>query len=64
MLVDGGLTPPVGVGRAIYLNDAAHADLGGDFIGAEARAGRERHSFRGLYEPDGRAERITLLDSS
>ena len=41
--LDGDLTPEVGVRRAIHLPHAAHADLGGDFIGAEARARRQRH---------------------
>jgi hypothetical protein len=60
--LNGDLTPQVGVGGAIYLTLAAHADLGGDFIRAEARAGGERQSFTGLYEPDGRAEQLLLIN--
>ena len=45
--------------RAVHFAHPAHANLGGDFIRAEARAGGESQSFRGLYGRGGRAERIT-----
>ena len=39
--LDRDLTFQLGVGRAIHLAHAAFADLGGDFVDAEARAGSE-----------------------
>jgi hypothetical protein len=41
--LDGDATFQIGVGRPIHLPHTAHADLGGDFIRAEARAGDDRH---------------------
>ena len=38
----------VGIGRAVDLTHAASADLGGDFVGAEADAGGKRQAC-GLY---------------
>ena len=58
--LDGDLALQVGVGRPIHLTHPADADLGGDFIGAEARAGSESQSLRrGLYGPHGSPDGLT-----
>ena len=41
--LDGDLPLQVRVSSAIHLTHAAHSDLGGDFIRAEAGASSERH---------------------
>ena len=43
--LDGDLTLQLRVRRPIHLAHAAFADLGGDFIDAEAGAGGEGHGF-------------------
>ena len=44
--LDGDGALEVGIGRAVDLTHAAHADLSGDFIGAEARANSHSHGKR------------------
>ena len=44
--LDGDLPLQVGVGRAIHLAHPAHADLGGDFVRAEAGARSQSHKVR------------------
>ena len=41
--LDGDLPLQLGVRRSIHLAHSAHADLGGDFVRAEASAWGERH---------------------
>ena len=58
--LDGDLALQLRVGRPIHLAHPACADLGGDFVGAEARAGSEGQSLRrGLYGPHGSPDGLT-----
>ena len=58
--LDRDLTLQLGVGRPIHLPHPAFADLGGDFVDAEAGAGSEGQWLRrGLYGRDGSADEMT-----
>ena len=57
--LDGDLTLQLRVRRPIDFPHPTHAELRGDFVDAEAGAGREGQAIRGLYGRDGRADRIT-----
>ena len=58
--LDGDLALQLRVGGPIHLAHPAFADLGGDFVGAEAGAGSEGQSLRrGLYGPHGSPDGLT-----
>ncbi len=56
--LDGHWPLQVGVGGPVYLSHSAHANLGGDFIGAKAGAGSEGQTC-GLYGRGARVDGIT-----
>ena len=61
--LDGDLPRQVGVRCAIHLAHPAHADLGGDFVRAEAGAGA-RAKRGGLYGRGGGVRALLLTDGA